>query len=160
MLPQGGSSPTSTIIWNAKADVGSQYTANAEIAVALSDHQLANATTSATSSAFALDTQAPVASAINMNVSAGTASFNLSDNSNFSYHIPGMPFSTSTPTSSLPFVAVGGNATSVSNLAVTFASTSSPMLYHKAILKDFAEAEIEKVVLVKNSVTPFIEDHH
>jgi hypothetical protein len=126
-------SPTSTIIWNAKADVGSQYTSNAEIMVTLNDGAAANAIATSTSTGFTLDTQAPTASSFNMNVGAGTASFNLTDSSNFSYRISGTAFSTSTPTSSVPFIAVGGTMISVSNAPITFGSSSTPTLYLEMI---------------------------
>ncbi len=128
-MATGTWSPTSTIIWNAKADVGSQYVTNAEISVTLNDHQPANNTATATSAAFALDTQAPVVNSLTMDASAQTISFNFSDNSNFYYRVSGSPFTTSTPTSSLPFVNVGGTATTTSGFPLVFASTSTPVVY-------------------------------
>ncbi len=121
-------SPTSTIIWNAAADASSQYTSNAEIRVTLNDGALANNTSTATSAAFTLDTAPPVVNSLNLDAGQGTINFNFSDNSNFSFRLSPTSFTTSTPTSSLPFVAVGGTSTSTSNRAFSL-STSSPMVY-------------------------------
>ena len=120
---------TTTIVWNAAADLGSQYTTNAMVRVTVNDGQPANNLATATSSAFALDTNPPVINSFTMDASKGTVNYNLSDNSNISYRLSPTSFATSTPTSTLPFIAVGGNATSVANYSFNFTATSSPLAY-------------------------------
>jgi len=120
---------TTTTIWNAAIDSAGTYNASALIKVTVDDHQGANNLASATSSAFMLDTKAPVVNAVTMDAGAQTISFNFSDDSNLLYRISGSSFTTSTPTSTLAFTVVGGTSTSTSGFPVTFSSTSSPMLY-------------------------------
>ena len=110
-----------TVIWNPAAEpgIGSAYATSSQIRVTLDDHQLANNTATATSSAFTIDTQPPTASLTNLNIASNTLTYSFADASGFMYRFATTSISSSTPSSSVPWtMAPAGTASGTKSLVL------------------------------------------